>query len=419
MGKRVVVVGAGIVGVSAAIWLQRDGHAVTLIDRLAPGEGTSYGNGGVLAASGVLPVPMPGIVAKGPHMLLDPRQPLFMKWRYLPRLAPWLVRYLAHANTNDVARRVNAIVPLVGDSLADHQALSAGTDAARWLVPSDYLYLYKDRAAFERDRTDWAIRESHGFIWDVLEGAALQDYEPHFGDANQFAAKLEGHGRISDPGRYVKDLARHLEKSGGTVMQATVDGFAQQAGKLTGVRAGGTTIACDNAVLTTGAWSGPLAKQLGLDVPMESERGYHLELIEPSTMPRAPVMVSSGKFVITPMEGRIRLAGIVEFGGLEAPASHAPFKLLEQNIRSAMPQLTWKETAKWMGHRPAMVDSLPMIGPVPSVDGVFVGFGHDHLGLTAGPKTGRLLAQQISGQHPNIDMTPYAPARFTRVANAA
>ena len=153
-------------------------------------------------------------------------------------------------------------------------------------------------------------------------------------------------------------------------------------------------------------------RQLGLKMPLESERGYHLELWEPSVMPRSPVMVASGKFVATPMEGRIRLAGVVEFGGLDAPPSRAPFRLLERNIRAAMPGLTWKKTVEWMGHRPSMVDSIPVIGAVPGIEGAFLGFGHDHVGLTGGPKTGRILAQLVSGRAPNIDLAPYRPERF-------
>ena len=178
------------------------------------------------------------------------------------------------------------------------------------------------------------------------------------------------------------------------------------------MRAGGETIACDAVVLAAGVWSGPLASQLGLRVPLESERGYHLELWEPSIMPRSPVMVASGKFVATPMEGRLRLAGIVEFGGLDAPPSRAPYALLKKNIEAAIPGIAWKETREWMGHRPSVADSIPVIGVVPGVEGAFLGFGHDHVGLTGGPKTGRLLAQLVSGRSPNMDLAPYSPTRF-------
>lgn len=410
--KHVVVVGAGIVGVSTALWLQRAGHRVTIVDRLGVAEGTSYGNGGVLASCSIVPVTVPGLLRKAPRMLFDRNQPLFLRWPYLPKLAPWLVRYLSHANAKDVERIASAIHGIIGDSLSDHQALSEGTGAERYLVPSDYVFVYNDRAHFEGDAFGWAIRKAHGFVWDELEGQAFQDYDPGFSPALGFGARLGGHGLISDPGAYVKALAAHAQNSGATFRKGEVSDIVHAQGKVGGVRIGGETLVCDDVVIATGVWSKPLAQKLGLDVPLESERGYHIELLEPNIMPRSAVMIASGKFVVTPMEGRIRLAGVVEFGGLEAPASRAPFKLLMRNIKAAMPTLDWKDSREWMGHRPAPADSIPVIGPVPKIAGAWLGFGHHHIGLTGGPKTGRLLAQMISGQKSNFDLAPYAPIRF-------
>ncbi|MDJ1017524.1 MAG: FAD-binding oxidoreductase [Paracoccaceae bacterium] len=411
-GKTIAVIGAGIVGVSTAVWLQRDGHKVILIDREGPAAGASYGNGGVLASCSIIPVTVPGLLAKAPRMLFSPNQPLFLKWGYLPKLAPWLARYLSTANRDAVRRRAAAMMPIIGDSLADHQVLAAGTGAENLIEPSDYLFLYKDRGHYDGDAFGWSVRKEHGFEWDILEGQAWRDYDPSFGPDITFAARLRNHGCIRDPGKYVEALAAHVEREGGRIIKAEVEDAVRQGGRLTGLRADGETIACDGAVLATGAWSGKLAAKFGFKPPIESERGYHLELWEPSVMPRAPVMVASGKFVATPMEGRIRLAGVVEFGGLEAPPSKAPFRLLEKNIRAAMPGLTWKKAVEWMGHRPSMADSIPVLGEVPGLNGAYTAFGHDHVGLTGGPKTGRILAQIISGRQPNLDLSPYSPARF-------
>ncbi len=410
--KTIAIIGAGIVGVSAAVWLQREGHKVILIDKAGPGEGTSHGNGGVLASCSIVPVTVPGLLRKAPKMLLSPSQPLFLKWGYLPKLVPWMTRYLSHANASDVERIAAALTPIVGDSLNDHKALAEGTGAEKWIVPSDYLFLYKDRTHYKEDAFGWDIRRRNGFIWDELEGPAFHAYDPVYSEDIGFAAKLSDHGHITDPGRYVKDLAAYVEANGGMILRAAVDDVVQENGKVTGVRTGGETIACETAIVTAGVWSGPLAKRLGISVPLESERGYHLELVEPSAMPRSPVMVVSGKFVATPMDGRIRLAGIVEFGGLDAPPSRAPFELMRKNARMAFPGLTWKEEVEWMGHRPAPTDSIPIIGEAPGISGAYMGFGHHHIGLTGGPKTGRLLAQMIAGRTPNTDMGVYAPSRF-------
>lgn len=413
MTKTIAIIGAGIVGISTALWLQRDGHDVIVVDRKDPGEGASHGNGGVLASCSVVPVTVPGLIAKAPRMLLDPNQPLFLKWAYLPKLLPWLAKYLSHANAEDCARIARAMFPIVGDSLADHQALAAGTQAERFVVPSDYLYLYNSRAHYEGDAFGWGLRREAGFTWSEMEAAAFNAYDNIFSPDIGFAACLGNHGRITDPGGYVKALARHLEAQGGRVIRADVQDVVRDGGQVTGIRAGGETIPCDAAVVALGAWSGPLAKRLGVSVPLESERGYHLELWEPSVMPKAPVMIASGKFVATPMDGRIRLAGVVEFGGLEAAPSRAPFDLLRRNIRAAIPGLSWQHEVEWQGHRPAPADSIPVIGEVPGAKGAWMGFGHHHVGLTGGPKTGRLLAQMISGRTPNVDVSAYSPSRFT------
>jgi len=359
-----------------------------------------------------VPVTGPGLLAKAPRMLFDPNQPLFLRWGYLPKLAPWLVKYLGHANAADTARIAAALAPMVSDSLAEHQALAAGTPAEKWIVPSDYLYVYNDRAHFEGDAFGWGLRRDHGIDWSELEGAAFSDYDPAFARHLGFAVKMGDHGHVTDPGRYVKDLAAHVVANGGRIIAAEVDDIVCEGGAVSGVRAGGDTIPCDAAVIAAGAWSAPLAKKLGLDIPLETERGYHLELWDPTIAPRAPVMVAAGKFVATPMDGRLRLAGVVEFGGLQAPASRAPLELLRRNAIEAFPGLGWSETTEWMGHRPAPADSIPIIGEAPSVRGALLGFGHHHVGLTSGPKTGRLLADIIAKRRPNIDLTPYSPARF-------
>lgn len=410
----VAVIGSGIVGVSTALWLVRDGHNVTLIDRSGPGEGASFGNGGVLAGCSIVPVTVPGLIRKAPRMLMSPDQPLFLRWAYLPQMVPWLSGYLSHANERDVRRIAAALLPIVRDSLADHRALADGTRAERWIVPSDYLFIYESRAHFERDAFGWSIRRDAGFEWEELEGEDLHAYDPSFSRRLKFAVRLENHGRISDPARYVKDLAAEAEAGGARILKAQVEAVSLADGAVTGVRADGQTIPCDSMVLATGAWSAPLGRQLGMKIPIESERGYHIDFWSPSVTPRSPVMIADGKFVITPMEGRLRAAGTVEFGGLDAPPSPEPLGLLERGIAAAIPGFRWSERTEWMGHRPALTDSIPVIGEIPGIKGAFAGFGHHHIGLTGGAKTGRLLAQMISGRTPNIDLTPYSAARFTK-----
>ncbi len=411
MNRQVIVIGAGIVGVATALWLQRGGASVTLVDRDGPAAGASQGNAGLLAAAAVLPNSEPGLIWRAPRMALDPDQPLFLRWSYLPRMAPWLWGFMRRCNARDTARIADALAPLVRDTYDQHRALADGTGAARFLHSCDYVYAYRDRADFAAGAAGWAMKRAHGVTWDEIEGAALARWDP-FLSRFGFAARMGGHGRISDPGAYVTALADHFRGQGGRVLRAEATGIATENGHVTGLRAGGETLPCDDLVLAAGAWSGPLFKALGLRVPLETERGYHIELWGPSSMPRAPTMVAAGQFVATPMEGRLRLAGIVELGGLQAGPSRAPFNLLRRALARSMPDLRWESETTWMGHRPSTPDSLPLIGPVPGVAGAWVGVGHQHVGLTAGARTGRWLAQLILGQRPNTDLSPYAPGRF-------
>jgi len=410
--KRVIIIGAGIVGVAAAVWLQRDGHDVVLIDKDGPATGASAGNGGVLASCSVVPVTVPSLMTKAPGMLLRPDSPLFMRWSYLPKLLPWLARYLSHCRPFETKRIAKALAPIISDSIDQHLALAKGTPAERYVKPSDYLFIYPSRASFEGDRFGWDLRAENGFTWDLLDKEAFRAYDPAFGPGADFAVKLGNHGHITDPEKYVQALAGHVVAEGGQLVTTQVTGIRQEAGSVVGVETSNGPINGDAVVLAAGVWSRDLAATTGLKVPLESERGYHIDLINPNIMPRSPVMVAAAKFVATPMEGRLRCAGIVEFGGITAPPSNKPFALLKKRIHEALPGLTYDSIEEWMGHRPAPTDSIPVIGKMPGPDGCFAGFGHHHIGMTGGPKTGRLLADMIAGRRANIDLEPYRPARF-------
>ncbi len=407
----VAVIGAGIVGVSTAIWLQRAGVRVTLIDREGPASGTSYGNAGILAAISVVPVTVPGLLGKAPGMLLNPEKPLFLRWSYLPKLAPFLRRYLAHANDRAVEKISFGLAELLGDSADQHVALSAGTGAERHVQTGDYVFVYSSRAAYEAERYGWSLRKRRGYEWEELEGEALAAFDPALVGRFGFAVRCPGHGAVTDPGAYVKALWAHFEGQGGETRIASISDFALENGRAVRALTDKGPVEADQFVLATGAWSGPLAKKLGVTMPLESERGYHIEFYDPSVAFRAPTMVAEAKFGLTSMEGRLRAAGIVEFGGLDAPPSEAPFKLIERRVREALPDLKYSRTERWMGHRPATADSLPVIGRAPKASNVWFGYGHQHVGLTGGPKTGRWLSQMIRGERPNVDLTPFAPDR--------
>ncbi len=399
-----------MVGVSTAIWLARDGHNITLIDREGPAAGTSFGNAGILASSSVVPVQTPGILQKIPGMLFRRDGPLFIKWRYLPHLLPWLRRYLSYRDAPHVESIAQALMPIIGDSVEQHLAIARDTPAARLIEPVAYIYAYNTGETYRHDGFAWGIRRNLGFNPVELDQSALQELEPSLGPTNGFGVAVPDHAWIRDPGAYVTALFDHAISTGATFEKGLAEDFIRADATVTGVVVDGKPLSFDEVVVAAGVWSKDLLERLGVPISMESERGYHVELEEAQGGPSRPVALAEYKIIATPMIGRLRLAGLVEFGGLDAPASDAPFELLLSQAKHAFPALRWKSEKRWLGHRPATEDSLPVIGPV--VKGVYAAFGHHHVGLTGGPKTGRLIADLIAGRTPNFDMQPYRSDRF-------
>lgn len=409
--EKIVVIGAGIVGMSAAIWLQRAGKSVIVVDKGEPGMGTSYGNGGIIVPSGVVPVTAPGMLLKAPMYLLNPNFPLFLRWPYLPRLLPWMLRYMSHANTKDTRRISKGLIPIVGDSVEQHKALAKGTSAEGWITDSDYCFAFKDRTAFDADPFTWELRRAAGQVPELIQGDAVREYEPALGDDIGLLAVMKDHAFVRAPGKYVQALADVFVAEGGDLRQVEVVDVDLTEGKVSAVVTSQGPIPCDKAVIATGVWSKPLMKKLGLNIPLESERGYHIVFKDPSIKLNATYMIAAGKFVCTPMEEGLRVAGVVEFGGLDAGPSKAPIDLLYRQVKQNFPTLTYSSAEEWQGHRPALTDSLPIIGEIAHT-GVFAGFGHHHIGLTGGPKTGRLIADLITQKGTNLDLSAYDAGRF-------
>lgn len=412
---RIAVVGAGIVGVSSAEWLRRDGHEVTLIDRIDPGDPnqTSYGNAGLLARTAIVPVSTPGFMRHVPKMLLDKDGPLFLRWSYLPKLLPWLVPFIRNGREDRVREIAGSLDYILGDSVDQHFALARGTSAEKYLTTGDYAYIYKNRDSFAKDAFGFALRKEYGAQWEELDRKELHDFDPNLNDNSGFAAVLKDHGWLSNPGGYVAALASAFKEGGGRFLKGEVDAISPQETRPN-LSINGETRQFDRIVIASGVWSRKMAEQLGHKVPMEAERGYHMVLKNPAFKPAIPYMLAEAKFVLTPMDSGLRCAGLVEFGGIDAPASAAPYGVFERKLRSVYPSLTWDGVEKWMGRRPSTPDSLPMIGESTRAKGIFFAFGAQHIGLTSGPKTGRIIADLIAGRSPNHDLTPFSTDRFDR-----
>jgi len=411
---QILVAGAGIVGVSTAIWLQRAGHSVTLVDRTGPASGTSHGNAGVLAAGAVVPVTTPSLFKAAPGMLMRRDSPLFLRWSYLPKLLPFLAKYMRHANDAHVDVYANAMSALLHDTYDQHMALAKGTPAERFIGSEDYCFGYQTHADYLADSYGWGKRDAAGVTYEVVSGKDYAKEDPAFGEAFETVVRCKNHGRILDPGAYVTALADHFVSEGGTLQIATINDLEMAGDTIIALHTSDGRLTADRVVFALGPWSKEVAHKLGVKVPFESERGYHIELINPSQMPKNPMMIASGKFVLTPMEGRLRAAGVIEFGGLEAGPSKGPLDLLKRQIDVLLPDVTYDSIVEWMGHRPAPADSLPLIGANDRHGKSYSAFGHQHVGLTGGAKTGRIIADLINGKKPNIDLAPFDPRKYAR-----
>ena len=414
--KTVAVIGAGMVGVAAARWLQRDGHEVTLIDPQPPGQGASFGNAGCFNPSSVVPIAMPGTLKKVPGYLMDPLGPLRIRWRYLPSLAPWLIRYIRAGTPERIEQQAVALKSLLFPCLDTLMDLARDAGAERYIARNGILMVYRTEAAWNAEAYAFDIRKRHGIEWHELNADELRQFDPNVSRDYIRARHLFNNGHCLDPGGLVAALAEAVQRDGGKLLRARATGFSLDGGKLRAVATDGGEVRADAAVLATGAHSKRLAATLGNAVPLETERGYHLMLSNPEVMPRVPTSDADAKFVATPMDGGIRFAGTVELAGLDAPPDWRRAERLLQLGRKLYPGLSEAHPQDriklWMGHRPGMPDSLPVLGRSRRSPDVFYAFGHGHVGMTGGPYTGKVIADLVAGRPAPIDLTPFRPDRF-------
>ncbi len=415
----VVVIGAGIVGAVTAVELLRDGHEVTILEPGEPGgeQAASYGNGAWFSPSSVLPVTAPGIGGKVPGWLMDPLGPLTIRWSYLPAVLPWLRRFIAAGKDwKRVRRLASAMRPLVADCPQRHQALAEEAGVGHLVSRTGLMYVFPSRADYEAEAESWKIRAEQGVTWLELDENELRQRVPELDRRYAFGLLVEEGAHCLDPGAYVAALVALARKRGASVVRGKATGFARIGRRLRGVQTDGEPIACDAAVIAAGAHSRVLARAVGCNVPLETERGYHAAILDPETGPRIPVMPSDGKMVATLTAGTLRIAGQVEIAGLRAAPNWKRAEVLRQVALRTFPGLPRDLPASrvkvWMGHRPSMPDSLPCIGRARDCTDVVLAFGHGHIGLASGALTGRLVADIVSGKKPVVDPAPYSPARF-------
>lgn len=412
MAGRIIILGAGVAGLATALPLARAGRAVTVIDPLPPAGGSSFGNAGLLSPDTCVPVALPGMLRKVPGWLTDPLGPLAIRPSYLPRAAPWLLRWI-RAGRMDRVLAISDAMRALHVSTFDHwrELLGAG-GFSEFVRQSGQVQVWDQAEETPAAALERSLRDRQGIPTQVLGADDLRQMFPGIARHVSRGVLIPSNGNTVNPGRMVQRLGELFLAEGGEIR-------AERALKLI-PREGGTWMVMTNianheaetVVVAGGAWSRSLLDPLGLRIPLETERGYHLFLPDSNVMPRSPLLYKSRSFSITPMEGGLRAAGTVEIAGLEAAPNEQRAEQLFGLVRSLFPELEGGKPRLWMGHRPSTPDSLPVLGPVAGHPGLHLCLGHGHFGMTGGPPSGKLVSDLILGAAPRIDAAPYSAKRF-------
>jgi glycine/D-amino acid oxidase-like deaminating enzyme len=408
--SEIVVVGAGVVGLSIAFALAREGRDVVILDPETPGSGASFGNAGTVADYAVQPVGTPSVLRNLPSLLFDRNSPLAIRRAALPSLAPWLMRFVRQSLPAAARRNALALSTLLADAAPRWRDLASEIGGADLMQSRGCLYMFETAAGRRGAESDLAFRRDLGVNVELLSSAELAALEPALTNIEGGGAFFPQAVFMTDPGRMMAYLTTAATKSGARLVRTRATGFDRINGKAH-IRTADRIYVARHMVLAAGAYSQFLAKAAGDRIPLDTERGYHVEYDMPTPRLSRPVCPTSRGFYLCPMDGRLRVAGTVELGGLTAPPSPHRIARLDSGARAIFPDLP-KPSRDWMGFRPSLPDSLPVIGASPSGNEVIYAFGHGHIGLTLAPITAAIVTDLIADRPSSIDHTAFRANRF-------
>jgi D-amino-acid dehydrogenase len=409
------IIGAGIIGVSAAAFLQREGFGVTIIDRVAPGEGCSFGNAGGVAFAEIVPNVHPRILLKIPGWLFDPLGPLTIRWSYLPKALPWFLAAGRNALPDRVRKITEARAALGLRAVSDFETLLAEAGASGLLVKTDGIRVYDTEAEYQAEELERRAKREHGYDMRRLSTGEVREIEPDLASDFACGAFHGGWYFVRNPKSVVSAIAERVVRNGGEIVLDEVQSIAHDGNRASAITLkGGGERRIDRLVICAGAYSHLLSRELGDPVLLEAERGYHLTIPDPGISLSRAITYARSPMGMTPMDVGLRLAGTDEFAGLDAPPNWNRADVLWMSAKRCLPNLRPIDNtvSRWMGRRPGTPDSLPVIDRSRRISNVWYGFGHSHMGLTWGPTTGRLLGEIIAGRKSNVDLSPFRVDRF-------
>lgn len=408
----IVIIGAGIIGLTTAHRLLDQGHEVTLIDR---GEiaAASRGNAGILAHVDILPLATPRMILQAARWFVDPLGPLAARTAYIPRLLPWLMRFLLASRPSRIERSMRGIVPLQLMALPAWERLLTRLRLTRELNRNGMLYAFENVEAFEAMKPSYRDQLQLGIPLELIDGSVLRTLEPALSDRFQFAAFFPSVAHVNDPYELVLKLASAAADRGAHLLEGAVSAIAIASGdEPVVVLDAGRTRAADRIVVAAGAWSKRLAACLGDSVPLDTERGYNATISNPGITLGRPVMFDEHAFVFTPLRTGLRIGGAVELASTAAKPNWKRVEAMLAKAHAFAPGLQEEGRVDYMGCRPSLPDSLPVISTSRWSSKVVYAFGHAHHGLTQAAATAELVGALISGEEPAIDLSPYSAQRF-------
>jgi D-amino-acid dehydrogenase len=408
----VVVIGAGLVGLCAALHLQRSGRRVTLVERGPLAGGASGHNAGIFSLGNCVPTATPDVVRGIPHMLMDPLSPLAIRWSYLPRLAPWLVRFVLASRRARVESASIALAALLDKAVEAYAPLLPAADARVVLRPGGHLIAFRSDSSFARARFGLDLRTRRGVDLALLDSSGIGALDPQLAGRFQRAIHILGAPWVADPRAFTAQLADRFLADGGRLHHAEARDFTVANGTVRAVQTSTGPLPAGAVVVAAGAWSRRLTRRLGVDVPLDTERGYGVDLPDPGLTLRVPVISADFHFALTPAGQGLRLAGTDELAGLSAAPNYSRADRLVEAARVIFPELRTDGATRWMSFRPSLPDALPVIGPVPRYANAYLAFGHGHVGLTLAGITGSVIRELMDGEEPGVDIEPFRPSRF-------